>query len=364
MKTANYNITYKEISDFPVSLRNSLIKFEDRILANWDTHSTFDKSIVCNYLKVYFVKGANLGYFNEKNFNHIAKSIDKIASINAIPSKNKNLGSYTDKTDEDNKKIYFNQKMTATKTLSGEALSILQLFSALGQNLILQDANSIQEFVQNDNQIDIKNEALDNLTKDGILAIKNVLSQEIAEDILYRHLKKDRPETRIVTNPYMFGLTNTGLTKALPTRLNFYGELEKPVIDFAKTLKNVGNPYLDNGDINNAEYLDSVMFDFCEKALQPACLKDIITEYKISNPNSENDLYLTFACLGYLCNAKYQSFGKQLSLDKPTKIENCNYSADFINYIGEKYQNLDLQKEDYSANYPDYFFSQNKVPTF
>jgi len=365
MKTVNYNINYKEISDFPVTIRNSLIKFEDRILANWDTHSTLDKNFVCNYLNVYFLTGANLGYFNEKNFNHIAKSIDKIVSINAMPRKDRNLNCYTDKTDENNKKIYFNQNMNATKTLTGEAHSILQLFSALGQNLTLQDAISIQKFVQNDKQIDIKNDILDNLTNDGVLAIKKVLSQEIAEDILYNHLRKDRPSARIVTNPYMFGLTKAGITKALPTRLDFDGELEKPVIDFAKTLKNVGNPYFDNGDINNAEFRESIMFDFCVKAMQPACLKDIITEYKISKPqNSENDLYLTLACLGYLCNAKYQSFGKLLSLDEPTKIENCNYSADFINYVGEKYQNLELKNEDYITNYPDYFESQNKVPTF
>ncbi len=63
------------------------------------------------------------------------------------------------------------------------------------------------------------------------------------------------------------------------------------------------------------------------------------------------------AGLGYLVNAKYQSFGARVSLNYPTSVSQCNEFYEYVKDVTDENMDFDTTKIDWHSCYPEYLQS-------
>ncbi len=346
------------LGTLPTQLKDSLFKLENRIFQTWNKNNTLSKDELTNCIEWYFVTATQLGYINQKNLNHICNCINDIVSIEELPIEQRNVYGITTTVPGNKKIIQYNPDIPASKHLTSEARTIVYLYHELGHGFAFNDNKAFVDFVTKDKNINSQDTTFRQLAVDGTLCIEEYVVQEMAEEIYHTATKQKRCDRHYIGNIYMYGTSGSNRTRALPTRLDYYGELEEPVLQFAKTLKGVGNPYLYNGDINNEALLQSISHDLCKKAMQPDVCKDIITEYLNSPIDKKEEVLLTtMAGLGYLVNAKYQSFGARVSLNHPTSVSQCNEFYEYVKDVTDENMDFDTTKIDWHSCYPEYLQS-------
>ena len=128
------------------------------------------------------------------------------------------------------------------------------------------------------------------LMYDGFSLLDEATTQDRAENITYYFSSKLRPSMAQHSTQLFDG-------KPFETNFDYYGELQIPTIDFARTLRGIGK-------INDRNL---VMNEFDKRALSEEFSKRIFDEYM--NDNQIENLFYLLKRMGIIKNASYAAFG-------------------------------------------------------
>ncbi len=342
-----------------------IVALQDRIRQNWEEGELSCEDVIA-WVNDYFICGYGLGYFNDSNFRAITKNLKKIECIRELEPEfiEENIFGTTRIGENGLKQIYINPRLsnenmyldTNVPYELGEethARTCMYLYRELGHCLAFADQKAFRLFLENNEQAKNSHEIVKNFAKSGVKCLEEIVIQNSAEDIFYDAWDIERPAPKANVNELLFGQSEIGVpNKVVQSRLDFCGELEPAVADFAKTLKGVGSSeFQDN---------NTLIKDFSCKAFKPTCCRDIVAEY-LSKPNGDWALLENLTALGYLINAKYNTLGGRVSEDLPLNFfqDKVLDFYDILKENGEYYKDFSPAPESFQNTYPEYFISKS-----
>lgn len=222
--------------------------------------------------------------FNHDKFFSIFKNIiDDLKFVTVLPIEERGLyGHYS----VSEKVLYINPQLRSSQRLSSDERTRLYICHELGH---IQNAKWMKKLVPILNSINCSNEDRQ-LMYDGFSLLDEATTQDRAENITYYFSSKLRPSMAQHSTQLFDG-------KPFETNFDYYGELQIPTIDFARTLRGIGK-------INDRNL---VMNEFDKRALSEEFSKRIFDEYM--NDNQIENLFYLLKRMGIIKNASYAAFG-------------------------------------------------------
>lgn len=225
-------------------------------------------------------------YQNSPDFSNIFNAISGLKSITVLPPNLRGVYGYSE-----GNRIFINPALFGNGILSPKERTRLYVAHELGHLINAKWLNSACQhlnFKVNSGQLPVKEAQL---ALNGFSLLDEATTQNRAEEFAYMLARKRRPDFRIIRNPRIFSNT------PYKTNFDYYGELQSPALDFARTLRGLG--YIDNDSV--------ALKSFSDRALNPNFATNIINEY--TTDGQAANLYTLLQYMGNIKNASYALFG-------------------------------------------------------
>lgn len=270
----------KSISMFKSQLRNGQIKKPEKdasALAGCIRN-------VEEYLYYYFVT-------SPEDFNSILNSMmNNVRTIACFPSNKRRIYG---ETQAQNKLIYINPELEASKTLSGEERTRLYMAHELGHIINHEWMKKVIDYTDGQIRTGALPQKHAQLIYEGFAMLDEATTQDRAEDFVYSFSGKARPQQLNVRNRRLFN------GKPYKSNFDYYGELQAPATMFARTLRGIGK---ENDDTKALELLS-------KRALSPDFFDNILGEY--TKDRQMPAFIEEFKYMGLLKRASYANFGAE-----------------------------------------------------
>lgn len=265
-------------------------------------------------------------YYNYKKspatFNHVLNAImNNLRTISVLQDNNREIYG---ETQAQNKIIYINPNLSASKYLTGEERIRLYMAHELGHIVNNAWMNKVVEYVnQQIRQGSLKQEHAQ-LIYDGFSMLDEATTQNRAENFAYEISGKSRPRLTYYRNGRMFN------SEEYKSNFDYYGELQEPATMFAKTLRGIGKEHDDVIALNILS----------ERALSPNFFNTVLNEY--SRDGQMAAFIKEVQYMGLLKRASYANFG----------YEDVSYLRNSKTYL-ERLKNITTQMRDYREPFND-----------
>jgi len=238
---------------------------------------------VADYLYYYYK------FYNDDFQRIFLLLIEKLNYVTVLASDDRGLYG---KFEESELAVYINPQLESSATLNSDERMRLYINHELGHIINNQWMSAVFTYLNN-NDLDINKQ----LVYDGFSLLDEAITQNMAEEITYYYAKKQRPRKiscKKITKEWQLFDGKTYLTN-----YDFYGELQGPASNFAKTLRGIVSSVGNNDD--------RALMELCKRALKSDFFLNVVVEYY--NDGQMDKFYTLFEKLGVIKKASYATFG-------------------------------------------------------
>ena len=290
----------------------------------------------------FFFQGIVTGLFDEKNLERILDSLNDpengLKAIDFLPPELSGVyGRNNGTTIEINSDF---ETHLNSPDLTAKEIRRLYLFHEMGHKIlhIRDNGRVINDYISTLKPVLEEKGMVDpnldktNFIDEGFAMIEECLTQELAEILTYKSVKKERPkyQQRI----------DSKLQCEFSSNLDYYGIFQMPTIELGRTIRGCSS------DGTN----DRILFNMIKKALDTDFDLELISEYYKGSKDLYFDLANVLKAMGFLKVKKYSTFGQGTNnrintksiLDSIEKITERN--KDYRDRPKEGYEPIDFSK--------------------
>lgn len=195
---------------------------------------------VANYIRDYVYGLIELGYIESEEINKILSKIQQIIAIEPIRAEDSKVFGICS-----GNVLYINPEIKGSETLSPEERTRLYVCKELTEFLYDHWQEDVNLYL--DDVISSRKKSGDYpgtvFVRGGFDLLKNVVSQDVAENIAYLFANKSRPEKKVFSDELLYG------GDYYRTNLDCCGAVEDVVVNFSKTIKDVASGTYDEREI-------------------------------------------------------------------------------------------------------------------
>lgn len=315
----------KDIIDYlKVLIKNTTTMFQNQIRNGQIKNSKRDASALAGCI-INIEEYLHYLYENSpENFHSILlTTIKNVKTIACFPSNQRRIYG---ETQPQNKLIYINPELEASRTLTGEERTRLYMAHELGHIINNEWMKKVIDYTNRQIRTGTLTQEHEQLIYDGFSMLDEATTQDRAEDFVYSFSGKERPQQLNVKNKKLFN------EQAYKTNFDYYGELQTPATMFARTLRGIGKKDDDSEALQllskralSSDFFDTILEEYSRDGQMPAFIKEV--QY-----------------MGLLKRASYAIFGAE-------DISYCKNSARYLSEL----TNITSQMRDWREPYDNMY---------